>query len=154
MQNKKNKKFIHSIIWNVASKSNWFYVLKKSLNKSDSVLRKSVQKKISISASLTDVVPAASSSGTTDPVSLKHADLPVALCVVGQVIRGHVADLYLVVVSLEVLKLHPGVTNTITVISQYFYYSHFGSKHINADYNYNVKQCSKGNRRKQIWLFS
>lgn len=59
---------------------------------------------------LTDVVPAASSGGATDPVSLKHADLPVALCVVGQGVRSHVADLHLVVVPLEVFKLHPGVT--------------------------------------------
>lgn len=69
------------------------------------------------SAGLTDVVPAASSGGAADPVSLKHADLPVALRVVGQVVRGHVADLHLVVVPLEVLKLHPGVTNTITLSS-------------------------------------
>lgn len=65
-------------------------------------------------AGLTDEVPAASSGGAADPVSLEHADLPVALRVVGQGVGGHVADLHLVVVLLEVLKLHPEVTNTIS----------------------------------------
>lgn len=59
--------------------------------------------------SLTNVVPAASSGGAAGPSSLEHADLPVALCAVGQGVGGHVADLHPAVVPLEVLKLHPGV---------------------------------------------
>ena len=68
---------------------------------------------------LTDEVPAASSGGAADPVSLEHVDLPVTLGAVRQGVGGHVADLHLVVVPLEVVKLHPGVTNTITVTSEY-----------------------------------
>lgn len=67
---------------------------------------------------LTDVVPAASSSGATDPASLEHVDLPVALCAVRQGVRSHVADLHLVVVLLEVLKLHPGVTRVTQNVRQ------------------------------------
>lgn len=55
----------------------------------------------------TDEVPAASSCGATNPVSFKHADLPVTLCVVSEGIRGHVTDLHFIIVPLEVLKLHP-----------------------------------------------
>lgn len=66
---------------------------------------------------LTNVVSTASSSGATDPIALENVDLPVPLCVVIQSIRAHVADLYLVVVPLEVLKLHPGVKITNTTIS-------------------------------------
>lgn len=62
------------------------------------------------SQDLTDVVPAASSGGAADPVSLKHVDLPVAFGAVRQRVGGHVADLHPVVVPLEVLKLHPAAT--------------------------------------------
>ena len=58
---------------------------------------------------LTNVVPAASGRRASDPVALKHADLPVALGVVSQSIWGHVADFNLVIVGFEVLKLHPEI---------------------------------------------
>ena len=72
-----------------------------------------------MSKDLTDVVPAASCGGATDPASLKKADLPVALGVVREGVRGHVADLHLVVVCLEVTELHPGSKNSITGIFKY-----------------------------------
>lgn len=85
-------------------------------------------------AGLTDEVPAASSGGAADPVSLEHADLPVALRVVGQGVGGHVADLHLVVVLLEVLKLHPEVTNTI---------SDMRSEHIESKQGCKKLYCAK-----------
>lgn len=62
--------------------------------------------------SLTNVVPAAPGGGATDPVPLENVDLPVAFRVVIQGVGAHVADLHLVIVPLEVLKLHPGVKAT------------------------------------------
>lgn len=58
-------------------------------------------------AVLTDEVPASSSSRATNPAALKHVDLPMALRVFCQGVRGHVADLHPVIVGLEVIKLHP-----------------------------------------------
>lgn len=60
---------------------------------------------------LTYEVPAAACGGATDPVALEHVHLPLPLGVVHQRVRRQVADLYLVVVGLEVLKLHPETSN-------------------------------------------
>jgi len=53
----------------------------------------------------------------------------VALGAVVQVVRGHVADLHLVVVPLEVAELHPGVVlkDTREFILNHFYAKEFNS---------------------------
>lgn len=60
----------------------------------------------------TNEVPAASSSGATDPVALKDVYIPEMLRVVTEGVGGHVADLHFVIVSFKVLKFHPGFQKT------------------------------------------
>ena len=102
---------------------------------------------------LTDVVPATSDGGATDPVSLEHADLPVALCVVGQGVRGHVADLHLVVIPLEVLELHPGLTNTVSVSPPNRDAPLYHIKHFTTDFDSKMVKSSKDSSMKQFYNF-
>lgn len=67
----------------------------------------------------TNVVPASSCCGATNPLSLEHVDLPAAFRVISQSIRGHVADLHLIVVPLKVLKFHPEDNNIIMIIYRF-----------------------------------
>ena len=63
---------------------------------------------------LTYEVPAATGSGASDPVALEYVDGPLVLGVFSQRVRAQVADLHLVVVGLEVIELHPGLTKNFT----------------------------------------
>lgn len=90
----------------------------KSLSMPDALLNLFVWKfLICRCIDLTNVVPAASSSGTPNPVSLKHIDCPLMFCVLSQGVRTHVANLHFVIVPLEVLKFHPGVANSNNIVT-------------------------------------
>lgn len=66
---------------------------------------------------LTDVVPAAASSGAPDPVALKQIDFPLLATVVWQRIRSQVTDLDFIVVGFEVPELHPATQQVMLVHS-------------------------------------